>query len=93
MNIPSQLLSKKLFLIFKTKSTTCGYQCSTVGCFVEDKKSKSKKGHNSEKTAFSDKDALSPLIVWIALWIVNTYSKFQVNIFSNNRDITQCQKS
>ena len=30
---------------------------------------------------------LSPLIVWIDLWIVNTYSEFQVNIFSNNRDI------
>ena len=34
---------------------------------------------------------LSPLIVWITLWIVNTYSGFQVNIFSNNRDITNCQ--
>ena len=32
---------------------------------------------------------LSPLIVWIALWIVNTYSKFEVIIFSNNRDITK----
>ena len=29
---------------------------------------------------------LSPLIVlWIALWIVNTYSEFQVSIFSNNK--------
>ena len=35
---------------------------------------------------------LSPLIVWIAVWIVNTYSKFQVNIFSNNRDIAKCQR-
>ena len=34
---------------------------------------------------------LSPLLVWIALWTVNTYSKFQVNILSNNRDITKCQ--
>ena len=34
---------------------------------------------------------LSPLIVWIVLWIVNTYSEFQVNIFSNKRDITKCQ--
>ena len=34
---------------------------------------------------------LSASIVWIALWIVNTYSEFQVNIFSNNRDITKCQ--
>ena len=36
---------------------------------------------------------LSPLIIWIALWIVNTYSKFQVNIFSNKRNITKCQFS
>ena len=36
--------------------------------------------------------ASSPLIAWIALWIVNTYSDFQVNIFSNSRDITKCQK-
>ena len=34
---------------------------------------------------------VSPLIVWIALWIVKTYSEFQVNIFSNIRDITKCQ--
>ena len=34
---------------------------------------------------------LSPLTVWIALWIVNTYSSFQVNIFNNNRDITKPQ--
>ena len=32
---------------------------------------------------------LSLLIVWIALWIVKTYSEFQVIIFSNNRDITK----
>ena len=34
----------------------------------------------------------SPFIVWIALSIVDTYPKFQVNIFSNNRDITKCPK-
>ena len=34
---------------------------------------------------------LSLLIVWIALWIANTYSKFQVNIFSNDREITKWQ--
>ena len=28
---------------------------------------------------------LFPLIVWIALWIINTYSKFEVNIFSNKK--------
>ena len=31
---------------------------------------------------------LSLWLVWIALWIVNTYSEFQANIFSNNWDIT-----
>ena len=51
--------------------------------------SKSKKGHNSEKTKMHFE--LSPLIVWIALWIVNKYSEFQVNIFSNNQDITKCE--
>ena len=34
---------------------------------------------------------MSSLIEWIALWIVDTQSKFQVNIFSYNRDITKCQ--
>ena len=34
---------------------------------------------------------LSPSIIWIALWKMNTYSQLQVNIFSNNRDITKCQ--
>ena len=34
---------------------------------------------------------LSPFIVWVVLWIVKTYYKFKVNIFSNNRNITKCQ--
>ena len=34
---------------------------------------------------------LSTLIAWISPWIVNIYSKFQVNIFSYNRDVTKCQ--
>ena len=38
---------------------------------------KSKKGHNSEKMQFE----LSPSIIWIALWIVNT--KFFHNIATN----------
>ena len=29
---------------------------------------------------------LSPLIIWIVLWIVKTYSEFHVYIFSYNRD-------
>ena len=45
--------------------------------------SKSKKGHN-----FVQKNVgLPPLMVWVSLVIVNNYSEFQVNIFSNNRDI------
>ena len=35
---------------------------------------------------------LSPLIVWIALWIVNTNYEFQINIFNNNTDIAKCQR-
>ena len=72
----------------KNKSTACGFQRWAVGCLIQDKKSKSKKEHTSRKNAFQT----SPLIVWTALWIVNTNSEFQVNIFSNNRDITKCQK-
>ena len=34
---------------------------------------------------------LSPVIVWIAFWIVNTYFESRVNIFCNNIDITKCQ--
>ena len=34
---------------------------------------------------------LPPLLVRVPLLIVNNYSEFQVNIFSNNRDIRKCQ--
>ena len=53
-----------------------------MGCLIEDQKTKSKNGHNSEKRCFFE---LSPWVVRFALWIVNTYSKFRVKIFSNNR--------
>ena len=66
----------------KSKSTACGCQHSAVGCLIEDKKSKSKKGHNSGKKMHFES---SPLIVWIAFLIVNTYSDFQVNILSYDR--------
>ena len=49
--------------------------------------SKSKKGHNFVKK----NGGLPPLLVWVPLLIVNNYSEFQVNIFSNNRDIRKCQ--
>ena len=45
--------------------------------------SKSKKEHNFVKKI----EELSTLLVWVPLLIVNNYSEFQVNIFSNNRDI------
>ena len=45
--------------------------------------SKSNKGHN-----FVPKiEGLPPLLIWVPLLIVNNYSEFQVNIFSNNRDV------
>ena len=65
----------------KNKSIPCWCQRLAVGCLIKDKKSKSKQRHNSGKQkAFW---ILSPLIIW--------YSEFQVNIFSNNRDIQKCQ--
>ena len=45
---------------------------------------------NVEKTSIILHFKLSPLMIWIALWIVNKYSEFTVNIFSNIRDITKC---
>ena len=45
--------------------------------------SKSKKGNNFVKKI----EGLPPLFVWVPLLIVNICSEFQVNIFSNNRDI------
>ena len=49
--------------------------------------SKLKKGHNFVKK----NGGLPPLLVWVPLLIGNIYSEFQVNIFSNNRDIRKCQ--
>ena len=46
--------------------------------------SKSKKGHNFVQKKIG---GLPPLLVWVPLWIVNNFSEFQVNIFSNNREI------
>ena len=45
--------------------------------------SESKKGITLSKKI----DELPPLLVWVPLSIVNNYSEFQVNIFSNNRYI------
>ena len=50
--------------------------------------SKSKKGHDFVKK----NGGLPPLLVWVPLLIVNNYSEFQVNIFSNNGDIRKCQR-
>ena len=57
------------YLEKKNKITSCWCQHSAAGCLVEDKKFKWKKGHNSVKYMHFE---LSPLIVWIALWMVNT---------------------
>ena len=64
----------------------------TLGCGVldGDKKSKSKKGHKPEEKKKMHFE-LSPLKVWIALWTVNTYLEFQVNIFSDDCGISECQ--
>ena len=44
---------------------------------------RSKKGQNFVKK----NEGLPTLLVWVPLLIVNNHSEFQVNIFSNNRDI------
>ena len=48
---------------------------------------KSKKGHNFVKKI----DWTTSPTGWVSLLIVNNYYEFQVNIFSNNRDIRKCQ--
>ena len=49
--------------------------------------SMSKKGHNFVKKI----GGLPALLVWLPLLIENNYPEFQINIFSNNRDIRKCQ--
>ena len=53
---------------------------------MEKKKSKLKKGNNSCKNKM---DQLSLLLVKVAFLMVKICSKFQVNIFNNNRDMSQ----
>ena len=72
------------FIMLCNKSTTGGCQRLAVGRLIEDKMYKSKKVHNSGGKT----NELSPLIVWMALRIVYTYSRFQVNIF-RNKEILQ----
>ena len=62
----------------KNKSTACEPHLEN---------SKSKKEHNFVKKI----GRLPPLLVWVPLLIVNNDSEFQVNIFSNYRDIRKCQ--
>ena len=49
--------------------------------------SKSKRGITLSKKI----GGLPPLLVWVPLLIVNNCSQFQINIFSNNRDIRKYQ--
>ena len=39
-------------IAYLNKSKACVCQHLAVGCLIEDKKPKSKKGHNSEKNSF-----------------------------------------
>ena len=66
---PLVILHVHLMNIFiKTREPYTGVK--EVGCMVEDKKSKTNKGHNSEKkNCFF---VLSAVMVWIFLRIVNT---------------------
>ena len=75
--------SLKISVIYENKSIACGCQRSAVGCLRIKSLSLSLKN----KMHFE----MLPLIVWTALWVVNTYSEYKVNIFSKNRDITKCQ--
>ena len=60
---------------------------ANAGLLLHLENSRSKKGHNFVKKI----GGLPSLLVWVPLLIVNNYSEFQVNIFSNNRDIRKCQ--
>ena len=73
---------------FKKMSSVIRDILQNVKVFLSQKKGQNseKKGHNSKTMNFE----WSPLIVWIALWIKNTFSEFKVIIFSKNRDITKC---
>ena len=67
--------------------TACRCQCSAVECLIVIKKVKvNKKGIILTKMH----SELSPLIVYVALLIVNIYSKFQVYMFRNGREMTKC---
>ena len=59
----------------------------TLGCSRIQKILSRKRGITLSKKI----GGLPPLLVWVSLLIVNNYSEFQVNIFSNNRDIRKCQ--
>ena len=60
----------------------------TLGCScIQQILLKLKKGNNFGKKIAG----FPPLLVWVPLLMVNNYSEFQVNIFSNKRDIRKCQ--
>ena len=86
------LLFSLLFPDFKllvksiTKAPHAGANARLWGAWQRIKCLSWKRGISLEKMHFK----LSLLIVWIALWIVNTYSKLRVNIFSNSKDIRKC---
>ena len=74
-----------ILVLYKyNKSIACGCQRSAVAAFR--KSFVIKRGITLSKNG-----ELSPLLVWVTLLIINNCSEFQVNIFSNNRDIGKCQ--
>ena len=65
------------------KSTRAPHAGANARLQLHLENSKSKKGHNFDKKI----EGLPPLLIWVPLLIADNYSEFQVNIFSNNRDI------
>ena len=59
----------------------------TLGCGCIKKILSQKRGITLSKKI----GGLPPLLVWVPLLTVNNYTEFQVNIFSNNREIRKCQ--
>ena len=69
------------------KSTRAPHAGANARLQLHLENSKSKNGHNFVKKI----EGLPPLLIWVPLLTADNYSEFQVNIFSNNRDIRRCQ--
>ena len=80
----------KIHLLLRQSKQEHGMRVPMLGCSCIKilEHFKSKKGQNFLKKKYG---GLPHLLVQVPLLIVNNYSEFQVNIFSNNRDIRKCQ--